>query len=384
MKIALFDYVITKANAIGKCDLTLLAGLCRDHEFTVFSVEFENPCPDRIRWVRVPALTRPLALLFVMFHLVAPVCYLWHRLRHRVRFDCIQFIESNLGFGQIAYIHFCHRAFLDRHWNHLRVKGLRGKLRWLDHRLHALLERQVYRHAKWIVTPSRGLAREIASTYPETASRIRVLANPVDLSALSRPNDFDREAAREKLGLTPNDVALAFVALGHYERKGLPTLLQSLAEGADPSLKLLVVGGSRAAIAQYRSRADRIGLNGNVSFFETQRDIRSILWAADALVLPSHYEVFPLVALEAAAAGLPLLTTPLNGVEEFLSDADNGFVMERTVASVSSTMARFAALPPNARSYMGRRAYASVQQYGAEQFVSAWSHLYAEVGSHAR
>jgi glycosyltransferase involved in cell wall biosynthesis len=384
MKIALFDYVITKANAIGKCDLMLLAGLCREHEFTVFSVEFENPCPDRIRWVHVPAPTKPLALLFVVFHLVAPVCYLWHRIRYRVCFDCIQFIESNLGFGQIAYTHFCHRAFLDRHWNHLRVKGPRGKLRWLDHRLHALVERHVYRHAKWIVTPSRGLAREIASTYPGTTSRIRVVANPVDLPSLSRPRDFDREAAREKLGLTPNHVALAFVALGHYERKGLPTLLQSLAEAADPALKVLVVGGSRAAIAHYRSRADRIGLNGSVTFFETQRDIRSILWAVDALVLPSHYEVFPLVALEAAAAGLPLLATPLNGVEEFLSDADNGFVMEPGVASVCSTIARFAALPPKARTCMGRRARATVQQYGTAQFASAWSKLYTEVALHAR
>lgn len=383
MKIALFDYVVTQANAIGECDLVLLAALCHEHDFTVFSVEFENPCPARIRWVRVPAPTTPLALLFVIFHMLAPICYFWHRIRYRARFDCIQFIESNLGFGQIAYSHFCHRAFLDRHWNHLGVEGLRGKLRWLDHRLHSLLERRVYRRAKWIVTPSRGLAREIASTYPETASRIRVLANPVDLQSVQRPEDFDRETAREQLGLAPDDLALAFVALGHYERKGLPTLLQSLAEAANPALKVLVVGGSSAAIANYRARADRLGLNGNVTFFETRRDIRPILWSADALVLPSHYEVFPLVALEGAAAGLPLLATALNGVEEFLSDSDNGFLMEPNVTSISSTIARFAALPPNARSYMGRRARATVQQYGTEQFASAWSKLYAEVASHA-
>ena len=52
MRIALFDYIVTSDNAIGKCDLAILAALCDRHEFTVFSTLFENPQPDRIRWVR--------------------------------------------------------------------------------------------------------------------------------------------------------------------------------------------------------------------------------------------------------------------------------------------------------------------------------------------
>src|ERR1700681_1988090 len=111
MKIALFDYVVTRDNAIGKCDLTLLSALCHQHEFTVFAVQFENPCPKKIRWVRVPALTRPLALLFLVFHITAPLCYLLHRAMRGARFDSVQFIESNLSFGKICYPHFCHRAF---------------------------------------------------------------------------------------------------------------------------------------------------------------------------------------------------------------------------------------------------------------------------------
>ena len=161
MKIALFDYVVTQNNGIGKADLAILAALCHEHEFTVFSVEFENPCPERIRWVRIPALKRPLVLLFVTFHLLAPLCYLWHRLRYRVHFDHVQIIESNLLFGDIAYSHFCHRAFLKDHWKDAGATGLRGALRWLDHWLHARLEPCVYRRASRIVAPSRGLAREL-------------------------------------------------------------------------------------------------------------------------------------------------------------------------------------------------------------------------------
>ena len=45
MKIALFDYIVTPDNAIGKCNRAIVGGLCDEHDFTVFSVEFENPAP---------------------------------------------------------------------------------------------------------------------------------------------------------------------------------------------------------------------------------------------------------------------------------------------------------------------------------------------------
>jgi glycosyltransferase involved in cell wall biosynthesis len=384
MKIALFDYIVTQDNAIGKCDLGILAALCHQHEFTVFSVQFDNPCPERIRWVRVPAPKRPLSLLYLVFHVLAPICYVWHRFRYRARFHFVQSIESNLSFGSIAYAHFCHHAFLKGHWSKAAAGGLRGALRWLDHWLRAQLEPWVYGHASVIVTPSHGLARELTAAYPRTATKIRVLANPVDLQGFRRPEGFDRESFRKNLGLLPQDIVLAFVALGHYERKGLPLLLRALAALQDPTLKVLVIGGSRNAISSYRERATRIGVNGNVKFFETQRDIRVYLWASDALALPSCYEVFPLVALEAAAAALPLLVTPLNGVEEFLRDSENGLLMRRDVNAVCECIARFAQMPPEARSQMGRRAQEDVRRYGMVQFASAWSNLYAEAKTHGR
>jgi|HubBroStandDraft_1064217.scaffolds.fasta_scaffold07878_2 glycosyltransferase involved in cell wall biosynthesis len=383
MRIALFDYIVTSDNAIGKCDLAILAALCDRHEFTVFSTLFENPQPDRIRWVRVPAPLRPLALLYVVFHLLAPLCFVWHRLRHRVRFDIVQVIESNLTFGDIAYSHFCHRAFLERHWTGISAGGLRGALRWLDHRLHALLEPWVYRRVTRIVAPSQGLCRELRGAYPQASDKIRVLANPVDLESLRAPADFDRRTFRENLGWTPEDIVFAFVALGHYERKGLPLLLAALTGARDPRVKAIVLGGSGAGIAAYRERAAKSGLNGNVKFVPTQKDVRPYLWAADALTLPSYYEVFPLVALEAAAAGLPLLVTPLNGVEEFLRDGENGLLMERSTPGVSVCIARFAGMPLEARRSMGQRAQIDVKRYGLAEFVSGWSKLYAEAGSHA-
>lgn len=381
----MFDYIVTADNAIGKCDLAILAALCDEHEFTVFSTRFDNPRPERIRWVRVPSPQRPLVLLFVVFHLLAPLCYAWHCFWYQMRFDVVQVIESNLLFGDISYSHFCHRVFLERHWKGMEAGGWRGMVRWLDHRFHALVEPWVYRRVKRIVAPSQGLCRELTSAYPLAGEKMRVLANPVDLDGLRVPAEFDRRAFREHLGWAPEDVVLAFVALGHHERKGLKLLLGALrvAGARDSRLKAIVVGGSSSGIARYRERAAKSGLNGRLKFVETQKDVRPYLWAADALTLPSCYEVFPLVALEAAAAGLPLLVTPLNGVEEFLRDGENGLLMPRNMPGVSDCIVRFAGMSAEARGSMGRRAQMDVKRYGLAEFVSGWSRVYSEGSLHA-
>jgi glycosyltransferase involved in cell wall biosynthesis len=215
------------------------------------------------------------------------------------------------------------------------------------------------------------------------SGKIRVLANPVDLDKLRSPANFDRWACRESLGCTAEDVLLAFVALGHFERKGLPLLLEALGVAKNSKLKAIILGGSQSDIDEYRGRANRIGLNGHVKFVPTQKDVRPYLWAADALVLPSYYEVFPLVALEAAAAGLPLLVTPLNGVEEFLRDGENGLLMQRSISGVTDCIARFARMTVASRRSMGQRAQMDVNRYGLAEFVSGWSKLYAEAAGNA-
>ena len=157
------------------------------------------PRPHQVRARSGPQ--RPLALLFVCFHVVAPLCYLLHRLRHRARFDLVQMVESNLCFGDISYAHFCHRAYYEDHRHKTGGSGLLYRLRVLDHLLHAWMEPWVFRTVKMIVVPSEGLARELKQRYPKAADKITILSNPVDVERMRRPADFDRESFRQKHGL---------------------------------------------------------------------------------------------------------------------------------------------------------------------------------------
>lgn len=376
MRIAIFDYKVIPTNPAGSCHLRMIQGLCREHDFTVFAVEFENPCPDRVRFVRVPAPTRPLALLFLAYHLLAPLVYFLYRLRTGARFDLVQMVESNLSFGDVAYVHFCHRAYLKHHWKEAGARGLRGVLRFLDHWLHALVEPWVFRRVKRIVVPSQGIKRELEGTYPVTRGKITVIPNPVNLERIARPPGFDREGFRRKLGAGPEDVVLVFVALGHFEHKGLPLVLEALRQLGDKRVKLWVVGGEADLVAFWQGRAREMGLEEQARFLGMQRDVRPFLWGADAFVFPSIYETFSLVSAEAAAAGLPLIVTPLYGVEEYMRDGETGFVVPRDSDKLQEAIAKLATLEVEKRVTMGKMAREAVRGYGIKSFVENWRRFY--------
>ena len=378
MRIAILDYQIVRNNPIGGCHLRVLRALAAEHDFTVFAVQFDNPWPERIEWVRIPAPLRPLPLLFLTYHVLAPIVYAFYRLRTRKRFDLVQMVESNLSFGTVAYTHFCHTSYLQNHWRETKATGLRGFSRWLDHRLHAFFESWIYRVTKQVLVPSQGLARELVNQFPAVANKIRVLPNAVDVDALQRPSSFDRPAFRASLGITPNDIVFVFAALGHFERKGLPLLMEALSLTVSPNAKLLVIGGTADLVASYRSRAEQLQLGGRVLFAGMQSDVRPYLWAADAFNIASTYETFSLVAFEAAAASLPLITPLLHGIEEIVKDGETGYIVARSVDEFALALNRFIALAPQQRAEMGSKARLAAAKYDEPSFVGNWRRFYNE------
>ena len=123
----------------------------------------------------------------------------------------------------------------------------------------------------------------------------------------SRRADFDRAGVRARMGFTDEDTVFVFVALGQFERKGLPLLLEALSRLPSSRANLIVVGGEPDLIASYRPEVARLGLDRNVVFAGMQSDVRPFFWASDAFAFPSAYETFSLVSYEAAAAGLPVI-----------------------------------------------------------------------------
>lgn len=378
-RIAMFYCVETESNAHGRLDLQLMRELVDDYELTVFAIEFDNPDPSRITFVRVPCPRRPMVLMLLAFFVIASCVYLLHRIRSGRRFDVVQFHDVDLPFGQVAYVHFCNRAYRalplssDNQWTPSRIANR------LEHFVRSLLEPWTFRRAEHIVVPSTGLAEEIVEHFDlGVAQKLTVIPNFVDASAYQRPPEFDRDERRRSLGFGPDDLVLVFVALGHYERKGLSVVLSALAELQEPRVKLLVVGGTTGRIAEFGQKAERLGIGASVSFVPTVADVRPLLWVSDAFVFPSAYETFSLVTYEAAAAGLPLLVTPVHGVVDILEDGVNGWLIGRDPLDVVHCVQR--ALADRAGfDAMGEAAAVAARRLDQAAFGRSWRRLLDDV-----
>jgi glycosyltransferase involved in cell wall biosynthesis len=383
MRIALFDHVVVPHSGPGGCDVWVLQALREEHEVTVFASRLVMPDDGQpVRHVPVPTVRRPSLLSFLVYFVRAGVSY--RRLKWcGTRFDVIQSTDCSFPVADVFYAHLCHRAFLTEVWP--RVRGhitLRTLHSWANHKLRASLEARLVRAARLIVVPSEGLKRDLARVYPGAAEKITVIRNTVDLAGFRRPPGFDRRAVRERMRTDEAGTAFVFVALGHFERKGLPMLLEAL-KVHGPQLegfRLWVIGGERGLVASYRATVRRLGIGDMVTFAGRTTDVRPFLWSADAFIAPSHYEAFSLALLEAAAAELPLIVTRISGTEELVQDGVNGLEIERSPAGIYAGVRRFLDLGAARRAAMGRAARESVDPLAPERFAAAWRALYASLG----
>jgi len=194
--------------------------------------------------------------------------------------------------------------------------------------------------------------------YGADSTRIGVVPCGVD-TTLFRPGDS--MDARRRLGLGEPPVALY---VGRLEPiKGLDTLLGALAQlhaGGLP-LQLLVVGGDTDETpsgheAQLRQRIRSLGLEASVRFAgaQPQDALRTYYVAADVTVLPSYYESFGMVALEAMACGSPVVGSRVGGLTTTVRDGVTGYLVpEGDVDALAQRLADLIA-DPDARERLGR------------------------------
>ncbi|HET7341756.1 MAG TPA: glycosyltransferase family 4 protein, partial [Methylomirabilota bacterium] len=252
----------------------------------------------------------------------------------RRQWDVVQSHERTLSQDVYRAGEGCHRGYL-------AALGPRFHRRAAYHRLLLALERRLFAHTPQIAAISRLGAREIADLYRVPADRLSVVYNGVDLERFHPDNRArHRDDARSEVGL-PADVWLALFAGSGFERKGLATALEALARLDDRAARLLVIG--KGDVRAYQRLADSLGIGPRVTWLGPRPDIERWYASADALVLPTRYEPFGNVHLEALASGLPIVTSTRAGGAEVLS-ADCGAAVEPCDAdAVAAALARLRA-----------------------------------------
>lgn len=151
------------------------------------------------------------------------------------------------------------------------------------------------------------------------------------------------------------------VAIGRFApQKGFPILLQALAMAAPrlPGVRLVLVGdGSmKGALA---AQAEALGVEERVTFagWKDEAGVRAALAGAHALALPSFAEGLPVVAMEAMAAGRPVIGTFIAGIPELVRPGETGWLVPAgDPAALASAIAALGATPPDRLEEMGEAA----------------------------
>lgn len=180
-----------------------------------------------------------------------------------------------------------------------------------------------------VIANSMKTKQEIVRHYDYPEDRIAVVYNGVDLDRFHpRNRERLREPARAALGLAPDDLALLFVGSG-FERKGLSFCLKGIALALSrcPQIPLKLIVAGKGNPRPYVALARTLDLRGRVRFVGAWAKMEELYAAADAFILPTLYDSFANVTLEAAAAGLPILTSRQNGASELIEDGRSGLIV---------------------------------------------------------
>ena len=320
-----------------------------------------------LRWIRVPGPGRPFAVGYPCFLLVASLL-VW--LRGRGVIHSTGAIVLNRV--SVCTVHFCHQALEEL------PEFSRASRAGLLHRLNAsvckwmsrMLERWCYRpgRCEQLVGVSKGVARELARHFPATEGRIAVIPNGVDTDVFHPSERTDAPSNRDGLR--------ALFVGSEWERKGLRVVIEALEE--NPGVSLTVVGDGDAEA--YSALADERSLTGRVIFRGSTAEVAECYRQADVFVMPTVYETFSLVTYEAAASGLPLLVTRVNGVEDLLADGSNGWFIERDPTDVRRRLEQLHS-DPKRREEMSHAARKASLDYSWAQVVERYLELYGRVGS---
>jgi glycogen synthase len=200
-----------------------------------------------------------------------------------------------------------HQGWVDKH----PQSYIHGVERWMANR------------ADRVITCSSYMREHVADVYGLEESRIAVIPNGIDPSELVPVDDLDTLRSRFA---KPSEKLVLLVGRLVYEKgfqlalEALPGLIERVGDVR------FLVAGSGTAEGELREQATALGLDAHGTFLGWIGDdvLHSLYRIADLTVVPSIYEPFGLVALEAMASGCPCLVADTGGLREVVPNEDVG------------------------------------------------------------
>jgi D-inositol-3-phosphate glycosyltransferase len=190
-------------------------------------------------------------------------------------------------------------------------------------------ERHVLEGADRVICATEQERAAIRQLYRAALDKITVIPLGVDMDRFRPAAKAD---ARTRLGLSQDERIVLFV--GRLEPlKGVDILIGAASMlDSDVDCSVLIVGGDETThqqVADLRGLASTLGVGERVAFVgAVDHDLLPLYYnAADVCVVPSHYESFGLVAIEAMASGVPVVASRVGGLTGTVKDGETGYLV---------------------------------------------------------
>jgi glycosyltransferase involved in cell wall biosynthesis len=240
------------------------------------------------------------------------------------------------------------------------------------------VERRLSRLARRVVAVSADEAQTMCAAGVVEPEQVRVVPNGMDPGANAAAS-----AAAAPVGSVEGRARVLVCGLLN-PAKGQDLAIGALGSADCEGVELWIAGdGEQRGVLEALVRA--VGVEGRVLFLGQREDVPELMKAADCLLLPSRWEGMPYVLLEAAAAGLPIVATPVDGAREFLG-AEEGGGERGWLAEASTEEAIGAALgaaiaagsPERERRAANARRWV-LDHHAVERMMDALEAVYAEL-----
>ncbi len=220
---------------------------------------------------------------------------------------------------------------IHQHW--MKVQYPNIILRWskyltsLVHLAMVFLENRIFRgkNCRFFITNSILIKDQIKEYFFISDERIKVIYNGVDRTLFNPDAQKHRKVMREKYRIG-DELVLLFMA-NNWERKGLSTIIEAAANSGIEKIKVVIVGRGKDSRYIHLAKTKKINPD-NLIFTGRVKDVEKYYGMADIFILPSRYEPFSNVCIEAMACGMPVITTKTNGASELINTGENGFILD--------------------------------------------------------
>lgn len=302
--------------------VALVGHLNAKHNITVMCYDSNPKLIPNVNYLLIPYIKLFPFLEYLLFSLITS-CYLLS-----IKSDIIHIHGASGLTGDVVTAHSVHKAWFINSLQKLPFLSKSWILKILNpvHYVTILIEYLQYNFFPLkVIAVSNNVKNDLITYYQVKQDNITVIYNGTDTNVFNPDlKSIPNNKLKNELHLS-NELVIGFVA-NEFKRKGLQTLIRSLHKSIVSNYKVVVIGKDDPL--EYQDLIKYFGLEQHFIFAGSVENVQDYFSLFDLFILPTVYEAFGLVILEAMSYEIPIIVSKVSGVEEFVIHNFNGLMVE--------------------------------------------------------